>query len=529
MKIVMMISLWLLVCTNTVTQAEDKFEATAKSLENYRCPEWFRDAKFGIYCHWNAQSASKSSSPGWYARNMYIQNHRAYKDHLKNWGHPSKVGYKDVVKAWNADKFDAAEWVKIFKNSGAKYIVTVATHHDNFDMWDSKHQPKWNSVNYGPKKDVCGEIRKETLKAGLRWGVSTHLGRTYSWLQTNKGADKKGPKKGVPYDGNDPAYKDLYLEMPDFSKLGKTYSLLRHPLQSPESWKQNWKDRMFDLIDNYHPDHFYFDGAVPFMDDKGQAGLDVIAHYYNHNASMHGGKNEGVMVFKDIKDHGIYYPGISSVVMERTSSPDIEKYPRQTENSVGPWFYTGNEKSYRSSKSLLHEMIDTVSKNNNFILNIPPRGDGSIDEASQKILKDFGEWFAVNGGAIYGTRPWHTFGEKNIRFTTRGNLLYAIVLNKPNPDVVIKSIKNWKNDQIEKIELIGGKTVSWQLTGDGLKISTPEDVKSMACVLKITSSQPVLSLPSAQNPSPPSVEEANREAARQYGADGDGGNALPNK
>ncbi len=527
MRIIKMVSLGLLVCTCAVTQAEEKFEATVKSLKNYRCPEWFRDAKFGIYCHWNAQSASKSRANGWYARNMYTQGHPAYKDHLKNWGYPSKVGYKDIVKAWNADKFDAEEWVKLFKNAGAKYIITVATHHDNFDMWDSKYQPKWNSLHYGPKKDVCGEIRKETLKAGLRWGVSTHLARTYSWLQTNKGADKSGPLKGVPYDGNDPAYKDLYLEVPDFSKLGGTYDQICHPLQSPDSWKKNWKDRMIDLIDNYSPDHFYFDGAVPFMDDNGQAGLDVIAHYYNHNASMHGGENEGVMVIKEINRHGFYYPGISSVVMERKSSAKIEKFPRQTENSVGPWFYTGNAK-YKSSKSLLHEMIDAVSKNNNYLLNIPPRGDGSIDEASQKILKEFGEWFAVNGEAIYSTRPWHTFGEKNIRLTTRGNILYAIVLNRPDPDFVIKSIKNWKKNQIEKIELLGGKAVSWELTKDGLKISSHQDVKSKAYVFKITCSQPVLSLPSAQNPSPPSVEEANREAALKYGADGHGNVTLPN-
>ena len=179
--------LFCLFMAGTLVAQNRPFEPTFQSLQKYECPEWFRDAKFGIYCHWNAQSASKSRHNGWYARQMYIQDHPAYNDHLKNWGHPSEIGYKNVIEAWEAEQFDAAKWVELFKNAGAKYIVTMAVHHDNFDLWDSRHQPRWNSLNYGPKKDVCGEMKRETLKAGLRWGVDTHVARTYSWYQTSRG------------------------------------------------------------------------------------------------------------------------------------------------------------------------------------------------------------------------------------------------------------------------------------------------------------------------------------------------------
>lgn len=162
-----------------------KFEPTIESLKQYECPAWLRDAKFGKYCHWNAQSSSKSINSGWYARNIYKEGSGAYKDHILNWGHPSKVGYKDVIKAWEADKFNAEEWVTLFKDAGAKYIFTMAVHHDNFDIWNSRYQSRWNSTKYGPRGDVCAEVKRETLKAGLRWGCTTHLERTYSWFQAN--------------------------------------------------------------------------------------------------------------------------------------------------------------------------------------------------------------------------------------------------------------------------------------------------------------------------------------------------------
>jgi len=502
---------------------EDKYKPTVESLRQYQCPQWIQDAKFGIYCHWNAQSASKSSNNGWYARDMYIQGSRAYKDHLKHWGHPSKVGYKDVIQSWVAPKFDAEQWIQLFKEAGAKYVLTMAVHHDNFDLWDSKYQPKWNSMHYGPKKDVCKEMRDAALKHGLRWGVSTHLARSYSWFQTNKGADQSGPLKGVPYDGNNPAYQDLYLEKPDFSQLGKKDDMLRHPLHSPKSWKDLWKNRMIDIIDHYHPDFFYFDGASPFMDDNGQSGLDVIAHYYNHNAARHQGNNEGVMVIKDITRHGHYFPGISSIVLERRRSNKINASPRITEQSVGPWFQIGKP-SYRSSQSLIHEMIDVISKNCIFQLNIPPRGDGSIDQACVKILADFGAWFKVNGSAIYETKPWHQFGEGNIRFTTKGNQINAICLNHPGKELLIVSGKNWNKKDIKSIELLGEGPVEWEITDKGLLLKPTITSKQLAYTFQITCARPASEMPSQKVPQP-SAKKDNEKASRA-GVDGNGNGVL---
>ncbi len=506
------------------------FEPTVESLQQYKTPEWFKDAKFGIYCHWNAQSASRSRHSGWYARNMYQEGHPAYIDHLRNWGHPSEVGYKDIIEAWNADKFDAAHWISLFKDAGAKYVMTMAVHHDNFDFWDSKYQPHWNSLNYGPKVDVCGEMRKESLKAGLRWGVRTHLARSYSWFQTNKGADKKGDKIGVPYDGNNPEYEDLYIEKATPEQIGEEYNQIRHPLIPSEKWVTNWKNRMFDLIDNYHPDHFYFDGAVPFMNDSGRVGLEVMAHYYNHNAARHGGVNQGVMMIKNIKDHGFYYDKISSVVLERTRENNIVEIPRETENSTGPWFYTGDETGYRSSKSLLHEMIDVVSKNCNFVLNVPPRPDGTFDDSSLEILKDFGQWLRKNGEAIYGTRPWFIFGEGDIRFTVKEKTLYAIYLNKPDEKILISSFQSWQAQDIESIELLGSdEKVDWEFSGGRLELMTSKEFEDeLAYVFKIKCSKLLSELPYGVV-GLQSSEEINKENKEKYGADGDGGHTLPDR
>ena len=504
------------------------FEPTVESLQQYETPEWFKDAKFGIYCHWNAQSASNSGNNGWYARHMYQQGHPAYNDHIKNWGHPSEVGYKDIIKAWHPDKFDAERWIKLFKDAGAKYVLTMAVHHDNFDFWDSKFQPRWNSLNYGPRVDVCREMKRECEKAGIRWGVRTHLGRAYSWFQTNKGSDKTGDKAGVPYDGNDPEFEDLYIEKATAEQIGGEYNQIRHPLKPSEEWVTHWKNRMFDLIDNYHPDHLYFDGAIPFMNDSGKAGMEVIAHYYNHNASRNNGKNEGVMVIKDIKDHGFFYENVASVVLERTRENEIVEIPRETENSTGPWFYTGNETGYRSSKSLMHEMIDVVSKNCNFVLNVPPRPDGTFDDSSLKILKDFGIWLRQNGEAIYASRPWKTFGEGNIRFTTNDKFLYAIFLSKPKKENLIQSFKAFSLNDIKVINLLGSdEKLNWNLSQNGLVISTDGELENrFAYVFKIKCSKTASKL-AYTKVDLQSVDEVNKKNMEKYGADGNGTQILP--
>lgn len=514
--------LFLLLCVSFSVVAQ-VYEPSYASLQQYKCPEWIQKAKFGIYCHWNAQSFSKSESNGWYAREMYIQGSAAYNDHLRNWGHPSEVGYKNIVELWTADKFNAKEWVSLFKGAGAKFVLTMAVHHDNFDMWDSKYQPKWNSTNYGPKVDVCKVIREETLKAGLRWGVTTHLERSYSWSQTNKGADKVGPKAGVPYDGNLKEYQDLYHEYPNFADLGPDFCQLRSPMVSPQSWKDMWKNRTKDLISRYHPDFFYIDGALPYTDDGGKVGMEVEAFFLNHNASQHNGVCEGFFGIKDIKHHGVFYPGTTSTVLERTYSEEIQAVPKLSEESIGAWFHTGKSDYYPVNR-ILSAMVDVVAKNCIFLLNVPPKADGSFDDEAVSILREIGAWMDVNGDAIYETSPWRTFGEGSVRYTTKGNTLNAIVCSKLESDLLLASLKDWKASDIKSIKILGcNEKVDFDITDLGVLIHTPKSVKgadkffSFQIECNDLGKQPftVINLQS--------VKELNKEAAKKFGATGNNG------
>ncbi|VGO19078.1 alpha-L-fucosidase [Pontiella sulfatireligans] len=507
----------------TAENQDGVFLPNVESLQNYQCPEWFRDAKFGIYSHWNAQSSVLSTRNGWYARNMYEEGNTSYKQHLKHYGHPSEYGYKDVIKAWNADQFDANTWVKLFKKAGAKYIIVMATHHDNFDMWNSKHQPKWNSMNYGPKTDVVGEIREATIKEGLRFGVTTHLERTWSWFQVNKKSDISGPYAGVPYDGNDPDYRDLYLD-PDPN--GDTR--MGHPVNAPESWRNHWADRMKDLIDNYAPDHLYVDGGIPFYgDDKGQTGLDVIAHYYNQNASNHDGINEGVMCVKDWLhrwpngNNGYYWDGVATLDMERKRSDKLLSEPWQTDSSIGPWFYSAKAK-YRSVEALIHELVDIVSKNGNLLLNVGAKGDGSFDDESVRILEEIGRWLSVNGQAIYNTRPWKIFGEGDLRFTTNDHVLYATALKWPEDRLIIQATEMWSPKDIESVELLGSGDVKWVLGKEGLTIIPNQKPKTdHAFVFKISCTKPLSLMPAKKGEQ--KVSNDHDKEASKYGLDGQGG------
>jgi len=398
-----------------------RFQPTVPSLLDHECPEWFRDAKFGIYLHWGVYSVAERAE--WYARNMYVEGSADYVHHLETYGHPSRFGYKDFIPLWKAENWDPDRLVGLFKQAGARYFTPCAVHHDNFDLWNSRHH-KWNSVNMGPKKDIVGMWREATLKHGLRFGVTTHLERTWSWFAVSQGADRSGPMKGVPYDGNDPEYRDFYLEPHEDWDL-------RHPRNAPESWRRHWADRIKDLIDNYHPDHLYFDGGVPFLgDDNAQTGLEVIAYLYNHSLETHDGKPEAVMCVKDVKEHSIYIDGVCTLDFEGHGSDKPLPRPWQTDTSIGPWGYRAGA-SYRPAGTIIHQLVDIVSKNGNMLLNVPPKADGTLDDETESILAEIGRWLEVNGEAIYETRPWLTCGEENVRFTRKADAVYVILLDWP--------------------------------------------------------------------------------------------------
>lgn len=401
------------------------FEPTVASLLDYRCPEWFRDAKFGIYLHWGAYSVAEHGE--WYPRNMYIEGGPEYLYHCEHYGHPSKFGYKDLIPLWKAENWDPDGLVRLFKKAGARYFTPCAVHHDNFDLWNSRHH-RWNSVNMGPKKDITGLWREAALEHGLRFGVTTHAERTWSWLQTNKGADKSGPMKGVPYDGNDPEYRDFYLDPDPDGDTSRG-----QPYNAPESWRRHWAARIRDLIDNYHPDHLYFDGAVPFRGpDNGRTGLGILAHLYNDSLARHDGKLEAVMAVKDTRRGGecrmgFFADGICTLDLERRRMDTTRPDPWQTDTSIGPWGYNAL-RPYRPVRELIHELVDIVSKNGNVLLNVPPKADGTLDEETERILSEIGRWLDVNGEAIYGTRPWITPEEGAFRFTRKADAVYAILL-----------------------------------------------------------------------------------------------------
>ncbi len=458
------------------------FEATWESLKQYTCPEWFRDAKLGIWGILGPQSYPEAGD--WYARNMYIEGHRQNRYHVEHFGHPSQFGYKDIIELWKAEKFDPDQLMERYRNAGAKYFVVLANHHDNYDCWNSKYQA-WNSVNVGPKKDLVGLWAQAAKKNGLRFGVSEHLVRSYSWFNTNKGSDTNGPFAGVPYDGNDPKFAGLY-----FPPHKDTVS--NYPQYPPEWWTRQWFWRMRDLLDTYQPDLMYSDGSIPF----GEVGRSLFAHYYNANRAWHGGKLEAVYTIKDWRQaggHGDYVEGVGVQDIERGGLDVIKAEPWQTDTCIGDWYYKKGI-AYKPAKQVIAMLADIVSKNGNLLLNVPLRHDGTIDAAEEKVLADMAAWISVNGEAIYGTRPWKVFGEgperksgrhfsekifaemtaRDIRFTCKGDSLYAIAMGWPDDGkLVIRSLATTAGT-IKGVSLLGctGK-LGWQQTGDGLTVKMP--------------------------------------------------------
>jgi alpha-L-fucosidase len=485
----------LMLCVSLLSygQKVEKFEPTVESLQQYETPEWFGDAKFGIWVCWNAYAHTAVGD--WYARNMYIEGHPHYKHHLAKYGHPSEFGYKDIIQDWKGEDFKAQELVDLFVDIGAKYIVTMANHHDNFDLWNSKHH-SWNSVNYGPKRDVVGEFYEAVKKyedQGIRWGVTSHVERASCWFQTNKGADKNGPYQGVPYDGNDKKYEELYLPPNADGDMKPT-----QPSNAPDYWKENWLARCKDLFDNYNPDFFYVDGGVPFPgDDKGETGMKMISYLYNQSAERHGGKNEAVMAIKNwyikapLGEWGYYWDGIATLNLERARLPKIRKMPWQTDTSIGDWTYVENGE-YRSATEIIQELIDIVSKNGNMLLNVSPMGNGQLDKKAYELLQEIGAWLKINGESIYQTKPWLTSGIDNLRFVTKGeNTIYLSVFDQVKDgkiDIFYFAPKEGTTLNISSIKILGheDKKVKWSSNAKGLNIEIPADTEfKHALVFKI--------------------------------------------
>ena len=469
--------------------ARGPFKPTAKSLSTYEAPKWFRDAKFGIWAHWGPQSSVEAGD--WYARNMYIFGEPQYQYHLDHYGHPSRFGYKDLLPLWKGEQFDPDYLMGLYQKAGARYFMSMGVHHDNFDLWNSRHN-QWNAVNMGIKKDVVGLWSKAARERGLKFGVSDHLWISYKWFAVSHLADTAGPFANVPYDGANPQYESLYHKIDDPNVLKIKFEWNDEYI--PRSWKQHWFLRIKDLVDNYQPDLLYCDGPLPFED----WGLKLLANFYNGNASSHSGKLEAVYTSKRREDSDA---GLCVLDRERSVLEDISPRPWQTDTCIGDWHYKRGL-TYKTPKTVVDLLVDIVSKNGNLMLNFPLPNSGMLDERELAVLSGITDWMAVNSEAVHATRPWKISGQtgppsppspdasfneskrraltsQDVRFTRKGETLYAFVMGWPEKQAVIPELSAQSPHapgKIEEVTLLGyaGK-LHWSRDDAGLNIALPDN------------------------------------------------------
>lgn len=469
--------------------APGPFKPEFSSLAQYKCPEWFRDAKLGMWAHWGPQCVPMAGD--WYARNMYMQGQRQYQDHLEHYGHPSKLGYKDIIPLWKAEKWDPERLMDLYQKAGARYFVSMGCHHDNFDLWNSRYH-SYNAVKMGPKRDVVGDWQKAAKKRGMRFGVSEHMGASFTWFQESHKSDKTGPLAGVPYDGADPKYEELY-HWP--ARPGDTGWYSNDP-----RWHAEWYRRIQDLLDQYQPDLLYTDGGVPFANEVGRS---MIAHYYNADAGRRNGPPQVVYTCKQ-ESKGMWIQDLERGVMA-----GVRPEPWQTDTSIGDWYYNKDWK-YRGADWVIQMLVDIVSKNGNLLLNVVQRPDGTLDPEAERVLAEMADWMAINGEGIFETRPWMVHGEgpvrakgghfgedfaysaRDVRFTTKGDkTLYAFALGWPaDRKLVIRSLAQFPGvtSKIVEVALLGhqGK-IAWKHTAEGLVVELPEKQPAKyAVALKLT-------------------------------------------
>ncbi|MEP6747977.1 MAG: alpha-L-fucosidase [Bacteroidota bacterium] len=514
--------------------AAGPFAPTWNSLQNYKVPDWFRDAKFGMWAHWGPQCQPEHGD--WYARSMYIEDSDDYKFHLKEYGHPSEFGFKDIINQWKAENFQPEQLIGLYKRAGAKYFMALANHHDNFDTYNSKYQP-WNAVKMGPKKDLMAGWAKAAKSQGLRFAVSVHAAHAWMFYEKAQNSDQRDAYKGIPYDGRikkeagknkwwegfDP--QDLYAQNHLPSTGGDQQNIFftqwdwsHHATVPDKKYCENFFNRTLDLIDSYEPDLVYFDDTVLPLYPVSDAGLRIAAHLYNKSAGKNNGTNEAVITGK-ILDKTQRQCMVWDI--ERGQSNEIEPLPWQTDTCLGNWHYDKsvfNNHGYKTARTVVHTLADVVSKNGNLMLNVPVRGDGTIDADEQAIVEAIARWMEDNSESVFGTRPWKIFGEgpameasaplkeqgfnegqgkpftgEDIRFTTKGNVLYAIALGQPVANkVIIKSLAAGSKlypGNVTSVRLCGSnESLDFKRHEKGLEVNLPMGVSDKyAYSLKIES------------------------------------------
>lgn len=474
--------------------AAGTYQDTWESLQQYQQPEWFQNAKFGIFIHWGIYSVPAFGSE-WYSRNMYIQGSKEFEYHRKTYGPHSQFGYKDFIPMFRAEYFNAEEWTDLFVTSGARYIIPVAEHHDGFQMYRSELS-KWNAWEMGPKRDILGELRECAEKKGLISGASSH--RVEHWFFMGHGKEFDSDIKEPMQKGDfywpampEPNHHDLYSE----------------PTPSQE-FLEDWLLRVCEIIDNYHPRILYFDWWIEHSAVKPY--LRKMAAYYYNRAQEWG--QEVVICYK----HDAFLFGTAVVDIERGQFSEAKPYHWQTDTAVAlnSWCYTA-ENRYKKASAIVQDLVDIVSKNGNLLLNIGPKADGTIPQEDKNILTAIGNWLKVNGEAIYHSKVWRTSGEgptpiiegqfsdakekeftsQDIRYTVNGSSLYATVLKTSEDgnylltELALRDASSLPvfHGILKDVTLLGFDTkVSWKRTEKGLELHTDTIETEFPIVFKIT-------------------------------------------
>ena len=462
---------WMLTCVvGAAAQADAPFDATWESLEKHDpAPEWFRDAKFGIYFHWGVYSVPAFGSE-WYPRNMHLKDQREYKHHVETWGDPAEFGYHDFVPMFKAEKFDADEWAELFAKAGARFAGPVAEHHDGFAMWASKQTP-WNAGDKGPKRDITGELEKAIRARGMKFVTTFHHARNSQHKIGETWTGHYPRVEGWPTVTEDPELRVLYGNIPraDFLEM--------------------WKGKLVEVIDNYRPDLIWFDSWFNEIPDEYQCAF--LAHYFNRAAEW---DKDVVVTYKqrDLPDT------IGVEDLEKGRMDHLTELAWLTDDTIskGSWCYT-QDLRIKPASEVIHVFIDIVSKNGQLLLNISPMADGAIPATQRDVLLEMGKWLDVCGEAIYGTRPFATFGEgptrlnkgghfvgtlqytpEDIRFTRKGNVVYAICLGWPAKtfDIAALGRSQLQGGDVRSVSLLGSKAeVEWVQKDNVLRVTRPEE------------------------------------------------------
>ena len=461
---------------------EGPFRPDWATLSRWEVPAWYKDAKFGIFIHWGVYAVPAFGNE-WYPRLMYVAGSPENKHQVDTYGPLTQFGYKDFIPKFKAEHYDPQAWARLFKQSGAKYVVPVFEHHDGFQMYDSDLSD-WTAVKMGPRRDLVGDLAKAVRAEGLHLGASSHR-IEHDWFMDGG--------REFPSDVNDPKYSAFYgpaqLQVRD-GEEAQGSNLVQDWTYVDPAYAQDWVARSAEIVQKYHPDFIFFDWWI------GQASvrpyLAKFAAYYYNESKKRG--PVGIISYKwfDMKEHS----GLLDI--ERGQLPDIRSDYWQTDTSVSnkSWGYIEND-TFKTPIFVIDQLADVVSKNGNLLLNIGPRADGTIPDEVQHVLLTVGAWLNVNGDAIYGTRPWKTYGEgptkaaagsfhdadtkpytaEDFRFTTKGNDLFALELGWPSSgEAVIHSIsKSSLHDQhIRSISMLGSAgTLTYVQQEDGLHIHLP--------------------------------------------------------